>query len=612
MHKWFSFLLVFILLFTLPFPYMADSHEEAYIVYFHEQADLEIVEGLDILQEFEHFPAVTVSATEQEFKELQNDSTVKFIERDLEVKTLEVERTWATSKIQAPLAWNSGLTGKGVKIAVIDSGITPHSNLHVVDGVSFISGITSYYDDNGHGTHVAGIIGSKHTTHGNPGVAPGASLYAIKSLDKTGTGTISSVIAGIEWAITNNMDIINMSLGVSTASKVLEEVVNKAHNAGILVVAAAGNSGFSATGNVMYPAQYSSVIAVSSIDRFDNRSTFSSTGKEVEITAPGSDIVSTSIHNGYLQMSGTSMAASFVTGSLALYKEKFPHLSNEELRKLLQKDALDIGAVGRDSLFGFGIVQAPSKQEPQPEVFSSRLFVTETTDIFDTVNSTTRRSSINPQNVTTLRKLGDWYEINTWLGPKWIKPTLPLVGGIDPVSKTIQLTQVTPMYTSPLATTQRSSLGAQKVTATHKWNDWYRINTWLGPKWIKPVITVVDPSEVNRIYVTETTDIFDSPTSTVKRSSISPQNVTTLRKVGDWYEINTWLGPKWIKPNAPLIGGIDRVNEVIQLTKVTQIFDTPLAATHRSSLGAQTVTATHKWNDWYLVNTWLGQKWLKL
>jgi minor extracellular protease Epr len=613
LHKWFSFLVVFILLFTLPFPYIADSHEEAYIVYFHDQADLDIVEGLDIIQEFEHFPAVTVSATQQALKELENDSMVKFIEKDLEVKTLEVERTWATSKIQAPLAWDSGLTGKGVRIAVIDSGITPHSNLHVVDGISFISGITSYHDDNGHGTHVAGIIGAKHTTFGNHGVAPGAKLYAVKSLDKTGTGTLSSVMAGIEWAIANNMDIINMSLGVSTPSKVLEEVLAKAHDNGILLVAAAGNSGFSETGNVMYPAKYSSVIAVSAIDRFDNRSSFSSTGQEVEMTAPGSDIVSTSIHNGYLQMSGTSMAASFVTGSLALYKEKYPHLSNEELRKLLQKDAVDIGTTGRDSLFGFGIVQAPSKQEEQPEVFASRLYVTTTTDIFDTANSTTRRSSINPQNVTTLRKLGDWYEINTWLGPKWIKPNAPLMGGIDRISETIQLTQVTRIYFSPLDSTHRSSLLAQRIQATHQWNDWYRVDTWLGPMWIKPEAALIGQPEAfaERLYVTANTSLYSSTTATSSTGSISPQNVTTLRKWGDWYEINTWQGPRWIKPNAPLLGGINRVNETISLTKTTRIFDTPLASTHRSSLSAQTITATHQWNDWYLVNTWLGPKWIK-
>jgi SpoIID/LytB domain protein len=242
-------------------------------------------------------------------------------------------------------------------------------------------------------------------------------------------------------------------------------------------------------------------------------------------------------------------------------------------------------------------------------------FVIQNTDLFDTPSSQKRVGTISPQNVTTLRKSGDWYEISTWLGPKWIKPNGALSGGATKVSEVIQLTQVTRIYTSPLDSTHRSSLGVQKITATHKWNDWYRVNTWLGPMWLKPENTQTNTPQpipvTNRIYVTEKTSIFNSPTDKKSISAINPQNVTVLRKSGDWYEISTWLGPKWIKPNKPLIGGIDRVSKSIKLTKVTLIYDTPLATTHRSSLGAQTVTATHQWNDWYQINTWLGPKWIK-
>ncbi|MCT8140319.1 SpoIID/LytB domain-containing protein [Anaerobacillus sp. CMMVII] len=250
---------------------------------------------------------------------------------------------------------------------------------------------------------------------------------------------------------------------------------------------------------------------------------------------------------------------------------------------------------------------------PEPVAHVETFYVTQTTDLYNTPSTQSRASSINPQNVTTIRRLGDWYEINTWLGPKWINPTGILTGGARAVNQSILLTKTTQLFHSPLDTNHRSSVGPQTVTATHQWNDWYRINTWLGAMWIKPEGAFNGQPEAfaGRIYVLENTNIFSSPTATTRSGSITPQNVTTLRKWGEWYEINTWLGPQWIKPNSALMGGIDRVSETIQLTKVTQIFDTPLANTHRSSLGAQTITSTHKWNDWYLVNTWLGPKWIK-
>lgn len=131
--------------------------------------------------------------------------------------------------------------------------------------------------------------------------------------------------------------------------------------------------------------------------------------------------------------------------------------------------------------------------------------------------------------------------------------------------------------------------------------------------WIKPQNALIgEPMKhVTRLYVTNTTELFDTPLATKRVSSISPQNITTLRKWGNWYEINTWLGPKWMKPNGVLEGGIDRVNQTISLTKVTQTFDSPLATQSRSSLGVQSVTATHQWNDWYRINTWLGPQWIR-
>lgn len=247
------------------------------------------------------------------------------------------------------------------------------------------------------------------------------------------------------------------------------------------------------------------------------------------------------------------------------------------------------------------------------ETHVETMFVTSNTNLYTSPTASSRTSSISPQNVTTLRKWGDWYEINTWLGPMWINPTAPLSGGITRVNEPIQLTQTTRIFASPLDTNHRSSLGVQRVTATHQWNDWYRINTWLGPMWIKPEGALIGEPEAypGRMFLTETTTIFRSPGTTSRAGSVSPQNVTTLSKWGDWYEINTWLGPMWINPNGVLEGGIESVSETISLTKVTRMFTSPLDSQHRSSLGVQRVTATHHWNGWYRINTWLGPQWIK-
>ncbi|NOW34915.1 S8 family peptidase [Clostridium beijerinckii] len=160
----------------------------------------------------------------------------------------------------------------------------------------------------------------------------------IKVLGNDGAGYLSDIIAGIDWCITNKMDIINLSLGSSVPSTALQQEVDKAYNQGILVVAAAGNDGTSdgSTDTVDYPAKYSSVIAVAAIDSNNKRPSFSSTGNNVEVAAPGVSVLSTYLNNKYVSMSGTSMSAPFVTGDLALLKQANPGLSPNQLRAKLK------------------------------------------------------------------------------------------------------------------------------------------------------------------------------------------------------------------------------------------------------------------------------------
>jgi len=175
-----------------------------------------------------------------------------------------------------------------------------------------------------------------------------------------GSGYVSDVVAGIDWAITKNMDIINMSLGSSSYSSLLEDAVNRAYDKGILLVAAAGNSGTKRTtiDNVEYPAKFNSVIAVAATDSSNLRAVFSSTGPNVEVSAPGVNIKSTYLNNSYVTMSGTSMATPMVSGDLALLKQANPYLTNIQLRDLLDERVINLGVDGRDSLYGFGLIQA--------------------------------------------------------------------------------------------------------------------------------------------------------------------------------------------------------------------------------------------------------------
>jgi len=317
----------------------------------------------NLKHKFKNLNASVAVMTTKNLASLKKDSKIAYVEEDSLVQISAITYTnWGISSIKAPALWSLGLTGTGVKIAIIDTGAGPHADLTIAGGVNVISGSAtkSYVDDNGHGTHVSGIIAAKGSNGGVIGVAPGSSIYAVKALNAAGSGYLSDVISGIDWAIENKMNIISMSLGSTQSTISLQNAVDTAYSKGILIVAAAGNSGNSAgTGtSVNYPANYSSVIAVGAVDSTNTRAYFSSTGSKVEVSAPGVSVMSTYLNGGYIQLSGTSMATPFVAGDLALLKQKYPNYTNVQLRQLLDSNILDLGVKGRDPLYGFGLIQA--------------------------------------------------------------------------------------------------------------------------------------------------------------------------------------------------------------------------------------------------------------
>lgn len=357
------------------------ASNERVIVLFKTHVDKNLISQSkgSINREYMNIKALAVSIPTVAIKGLLNNPNIIAVETDIEVQTTQQTIDWGITRTNAPTAWSSNFTGKGVKIAVIDTGIAQHDDLSVTGGIAFTSYTASYADDHGHGTHVAGIIAAKNNGFGSVGIAPESSLYAVKVLGKDGSGYLSDVIAGIDWSITNNMDIVNLSLGTTTSSSTLQQVVDKAYSHGVLIVAAAGNSGTSdgTTDTVNYPAKYNSVIAVSATDSKDQRASFSSTGHSVEVAAPGVNIFSTYLGNKYATMSGTSMAAPYTAGNLALLKQAYPTLSHAQLRSKLQELVVDLGTSGRDTWFGFGLIQVPNENQ-STEIIEPTLLETKT------------------------------------------------------------------------------------------------------------------------------------------------------------------------------------------------------------------------------------------
>jgi len=273
---------------------------------------------------------------------------------------------WGVDRIDAEKVWPLGNTANPIKIGVIDTGISnKHPDLlsNVKGGVNTINFKKSWNDDNGHGSHVAGIIAALDNDIGVIGVGPQIDLYAIKALGVSGSGYLSDVIEGIEWAITNGMQVINMSLGTNSDIQSFHDAIISAKNAGIVIVAAAGNSG----GAVSFPAAYPEVIAVSATDENNIIASWSNRGPEIDLAAPGVNIYSTYKGTSYATLSGTSMAAPHVAGAAALVLNTpvgtYDVNGNnrwdpDEVQKKLQDTATDLGDSGFDNLYGWGLVNA--------------------------------------------------------------------------------------------------------------------------------------------------------------------------------------------------------------------------------------------------------------
>jgi len=301
------FIIAGLLLFTIEPTQAVDNAKRNVLVGFHQSPDSVQVQQLsgEVYREFNLIDAVAVRLPSTAIRSLEKNPAVKYVEPDEKVLALGtsiasapqtipwgIDRIFGEEEYPFP-TWDDSI-GTGIAVAVMDTGIDKnHQSLpQLAGGVNFADDTHWGWDGSGHGTHVAGIIAAQ--TSEVPGISPGIDLYSIKVLDETGSGQISDLIAGIEWAVQEKIPLINLSLGLNANLMSLQDACQAAFREGHLLIAAAGNEGENTGGdNVMYPAAYPSVVAVSASDSSDGLGNFSSSGSEVELIAPGDEIKST-------------------------------------------------------------------------------------------------------------------------------------------------------------------------------------------------------------------------------------------------------------------------------------------------------------------------------
>jgi len=308
---------------------------------------------------------------------ISNSTSAKYAEPNRVIRALHAPNDpfystqWGPGKINADKAWDVEKGDKNITIAIIDTGVDyTHEDLsdnYVSGGHDWVNNDSDPMDDNGHGTHCAGIAAA--TMDNGKGIAGIAqvNIMAEKVLHSDGWGTDWDVACAITHAADNGVNVISMSLGDEGFSQILNDACQYAWDNGCLIVAASGNE---YTQGVCYPAAYDTVIAVGAIDKNSQRCAFSSWGPELELVAPGVDIPSCYLSGQYVSAAGTSMATPHVAGVAALLWSMYPGFTNQGIRDRLNQTASDLGTYGWDEYYGWGLVDAEAALgggEPFPE-----------------------------------------------------------------------------------------------------------------------------------------------------------------------------------------------------------------------------------------------------
>lgn len=328
-------------------------------------------EKAQIHYEFDQLNTIVASLPADAVDRLRNNPGVLLIEEDLPRYPTEEVVPYGIEQIEARRVWDpqgsgqidpSAPNGAGRLICVIDSGVkADHEDL---SGLNFVGGYPSGWntDTCGHGTHIVGTIAAAYNGFGVIGVSPGTvSLYIVKVYGNNCAWTYSSTLVDAAYRCRDaGAHVINMSLGGNHYSSFEDNAFRSLYQSGILLVAAAGNSGGT---EYLYPASYDSVISVAAVDQNNVVANFSQKNNQVELAAPGVFIYSTVKSGGYAYMSGTSSATAHASAAAAVVWSGAPDKTNAEIRSALQQTALDLGAAGRDNAYGYGLIRTKTALE---------------------------------------------------------------------------------------------------------------------------------------------------------------------------------------------------------------------------------------------------------
>lgn len=378
--KAFALLLILLSVLVTTITVNAASNKATIIVRFKEKTDPSVIAAVNgrILKTYRAIPAVAAQLDAASIEILKRNPSVAYVETDkerrIQGKLDEVLARpgsvqppqilpWGVDRIDAEKVWRRN-EGEGINVAIIDTGVDPdHPDLmaNIEGKYSAIPPNVYTVDDRyGHGTHVAGTIAAISNEIGVVGIGPKIDLWIVKA-SAGGILLLKDLLESYDFVINtwfdddpnNNIQVVSMSYGGGYSAPEAE-MLQKAWDIGIILVAAAGNEG----GAVIYPAALPFVIAVSAMNIDDQITGWSNRGPEIDLAAPGSGITSTYLRGGYATWSGTSMATPHVSASAALAIASHPRMTSQEIVQLLFDKAEDLGDSGFDYLFGHGLVDA--------------------------------------------------------------------------------------------------------------------------------------------------------------------------------------------------------------------------------------------------------------
>jgi hypothetical protein len=544
-------------------------------------------QGISVRQTYKHvFQGFTAQMTPEQARALEKDARVKVLIEDFKVYASAQTVPTGVEVVGTLESTAANIDGAGpnldLDIAVLDTGVSAHPDLNIAGGVNCLGG-SSYADDNGHGTHVAGTIGAIDNDQGVVGVAPGARIWSVKVLDSSGSGSWSNVICGIDWVTANaeTIEVANMSLGGGTGladenncgngnGDLLHQAVCRSVSAGVVYTVAAGNNGASTSGYV--PARYGEVITVSALAPSTmTLASFSNYGQHVDVIAPGVGVLSTVRGGGYESWNGTSMATPHVAGAAGLYLLTNPSATPAQVRSaLIQTGSTSVWSGDRDSSkeplinvstfdTGSGGTPPPVGESHDAEVVSvsvpasvtvgQPITVTATVKNNGTVSDTlTVSASETPNNAsaTTQVTLGAGQSqavnlslstVNATAGVHVVTVTAMVAGDANAGnnSKTANVTLQAPvvggMYVNGLSLSSRTYRGKTTLTATVNIRD-----NGKAVRSAKVTLKISYPngSSVNRTVTTGSTG-SGSTSLTVTAKGTYTVSVVSVTKTGSTY-----------------------------------------------------------------------------